>query len=395
MLLILFATVLVLGVAFYQAVQGLYSAIIMAILTVCCAVLAFHFYEPLGDALLYSRQPEYADAIALIALFILPLLGLRLLFDKVLGANALTGMWTDRIAGGLVGLVTAQVMIGVLMIAIQMLPFGTSILGFVPFNDSLKRDSGLFPYPDEFTVGLVNTLSAGKPGGESSGALAPEPAQPYGYLHDDLLLELFCARNTAKDEKDQPLAGSLACLPGGLTVLGAFAPTEVSGNPDTQWMEEVPSNPLLPESASTKVLIVRAQLDEKSGAQDADKFFRLPGTHFRLVSKNGKSFYPVGYLTYVKPADMPKRTGEKYPWMLIAPADNHKGLPGKLAVVRPDDVILEGEKSLKVTIDWVYRVPSDEAPEYMVFRKVAKAAVPAPKPEMPDPKGTLDRRVPR
>ena len=67
MVLIIIAALLVAGIAFFQIIQGLFSALIMTILTILCAALAFTFYEPLA-ALLHSRQAAYADAGALLAL---------------------------------------------------------------------------------------------------------------------------------------------------------------------------------------------------------------------------------------------------------------------------------------------------------------------------------------
>ena len=66
MLLIVVVAALVLGIAFYQVVRGLFSALIMAILSLLCAMLAFNFYEPFAQSLLYSRQPTTADAISLV-----------------------------------------------------------------------------------------------------------------------------------------------------------------------------------------------------------------------------------------------------------------------------------------------------------------------------------------
>jgi len=91
MVLIIFALVLVLGIAFYQAVHGAFSAMIMAILTIACALLAINYYEPLAEWLLYSGQPEFADASMLIGLFAVPLLILRIFVDRLIPGNMLLG----------------------------------------------------------------------------------------------------------------------------------------------------------------------------------------------------------------------------------------------------------------------------------------------------------------
>ena len=124
MILSIIVTILVLAVAFYQVIQGLFSSLIMTILAILCALLAFSSYEPMAAAILYTRQAATADAIALVALFILPLLGLRILTDKLISGNVVFGPWADRIGGGALGLVTGMIMIGVFMVAFQMLPGG-------------------------------------------------------------------------------------------------------------------------------------------------------------------------------------------------------------------------------------------------------------------------------
>ena len=90
MLLILIAFALVLGIAFFQVVQGIFSALVMALLSILCAAIAFNYYEPLAEALsLYDRMPAYADMASLIVLFVLPLLTLRIIFDRFLHQNDL------------------------------------------------------------------------------------------------------------------------------------------------------------------------------------------------------------------------------------------------------------------------------------------------------------------
>ena len=50
MLLVVIVTLLVLGVAFYQAVQGWFSSLIMAVLTICCALVSRLFLDRSSSA---------------------------------------------------------------------------------------------------------------------------------------------------------------------------------------------------------------------------------------------------------------------------------------------------------------------------------------------------------
>ncbi|MFB3892720.1 MAG: CvpA family protein [Phycisphaerae bacterium] len=389
MLLAVIVTLLVLGVAFYQAVQGWYSALIMTILTICCALVAFNYYEPLAQSLLYARQPAYADAISLIALFVLPLLTLRFLYDHFLGSNVLTGAWPDRIGGGILGLITAQIVVGVLMVAVQMLPWGTTILGFEAYDSSLHRKTGLFPYPDEFTIGMVSLVSGSKAPTDSSGAngsMSTDPRRPFTQAHDDLLLELFCGRNTGVERKpdgtDKPLDGNIETMPnppGGMKhfkVTGVFTPPE-----HPAWGDDPPDYPLAKPENPGRIVIVRCQLLKASAAQDKDGNVRLPATQFRLVALNKSnkdvhSYYPVAYLTYLDPADkatsqIARNRKDTTAWLVIGAEKDKEGRAqiANLTVYRQWDQYDDDKKPL--TIDWVYRIPSEEWPWAAIFRRVA------------------------
>ncbi len=366
MVLIIVAALLIAGIAFFQILQGLFSALIMTILTILCAALAFALYEP-AASLLYTRQPAFADAVALMAIFILPLLGLRILFDKFLGGNVVVGLWADRIGGGVLGLITGMIMVGVLAVGIQMLPLDASVMTYKPFDDSLQRQRGLAPfYCDEFTLGLMKTLSAG----------SLKATRKLSESHDNLLLETFCARNTAGK------LGRVDTGPDALLGVGVYPGPE---RRLALWLEDVPDNPLLEPGEITKVLIVRCDIDQSacdpSDATDRTSRWRLPATHFRLVSAAGLSYYPVAYMTY-GPGGW-----KAHP----PPIEDQKAQIAKLIVVRP----YRGDRPL--TVDWVYRIPKGEEASYVTFRRVARKDAPVKSRtpnEMPSPRLTLDRQPP-
>ena len=181
------ALALICGIAFFQAIQGLFSALIMTILTIISALAAFGYFKPLAIAL-YPHQPAHADGGALIAVVVITLLVLRLIFDKLIGGNVILGLWADRIGGGVLGLITGMIMVGTLVIAMQLLPFGEKVITFQPYDDTLQRDQSLFPFNcDVFTLGLVKTASAG----------SLKSMVDFEKDNDDMLLEAYCSRNTA------------------------------------------------------------------------------------------------------------------------------------------------------------------------------------------------------
>jgi len=370
MIVIVLATLLVLGIAFNQVVQGLFSSLIMTILTVLCAAVAFGYYEVAAAAWLYPRQPTTADAVCLVALFVLPLLGLRLLLDKLISGNVVMSTWIDRIVGGVLGLVTGITAVGVLLVAMQMLPFGPAVLGYRPFDTAMERDQRVWPfYPDEFVVGLAKTLSTGGLSGQ----------RPFGHVHDDLLLEAFCARNDAGKN------GRTDAEDGDLKVLDAYEPDD----PDKlKWMYDVPANPRLGESDPGKIVVVRVSVSrnarEGAAAGKAARWWVLPATQFRLACSRGPethNYYPVACLTYVE-TPLPKEPEDMH-WKCAVPGKKD-GKPqfATFTVERPP----EGRKTKKgekrkdakgLIVDWVYRIAESDTPEYVAFRRVAVAPIEA------------------
>jgi hypothetical protein len=386
MVLTIFALVLVLGIAFYQSAHGTFSALIMALLSMCCAALAMNYYEPLAQALLASSLPTYANAIALVGLFGIPLIGLRLLADRFIPGNVLLGIWPDRIAGGLLGLVTGLVCTGILTIGLQLLPWTDDVLGYRPFDDTLKRDQSLAPlYPDEFVIGMSNMLS--------TGALEGDPVRPWNKRHDDLLLELHCARNTGKTQEPKaPIGKEVPVnLIGGvqsdsLKVLGAYLPPERADLP--QWADEVPAYPFFTDKeklAGQKIVIVRCNIAENTKTPGGNAYNITP-TQFRLVTNTGRSLYPLGYLTYSGTVTPENKT----PWMFhsVGQDKENKVAIGSQALMRP----VEGSAGL--VVDWVYRKPANENLDYVTFRGLASDSVPAIKPnEMPASATALKRKT--
>ena len=364
MAIIILAFALVVGIAFFQVIQGLFSSLIMAILTILCAAVAFNYYEPLAALFMYQNQPAYSEAAALIALFVLPLLGLRILFDRLVPGNVVMGQWADRIGGGALGLVTGIVLVGVLATVVQMLPLKESLLTYRSHNDALQRDQRLAPfYPDEFTIGLVRGMSN----------LALHGGTDFSQSHDDLLLEQFCARNTAGTY------GRVDALPDSLRVVAAYSPQPV---PD--WLDP-PRNLLIDRSELQKTVVVRVAVSEEA-RNEKDNRWRLPGTHFRMVCETGRSYYPLAYLIYnTENTPQPQ-------WETMRPPDEEGDFQQANLLVARQWAREKGPKELQV--DWVYRIPLKEKPQYLVFRRVAKQPIPKIVKGEPPTKGALGKQAP-
>ena len=357
---------LIFGIAYLQMTQGLLSSLVMAVCTVFSAGLAMILYERLGSTM-YEVQPVIADAASLTLLFVGPLFLLRYLADRFINKDILFNVYVDRVGGAVFGLLSGTVMIGVLLVVMQLLPFGRVLLGdYRPYSDSLLRDRRLAPFfPDDFVVGFGKMISAGSMSG----------SQSLGQAHDNLLLEAFCARNTAGRH------GRLDTETNVLKSLGAYELTSgdiKKGIIIWEDLEGPPPNPVISDDTPTKVLIVRVSVNV-SASGDKKDWWRLPGTQFRLYCKEKdtyRSYYPIGYLYY----DTQTRRWNA----ALPPSDDNVIQPARLIVMRPkkaagyDLIYGEGtipQKDLNLVVDWVYRIPADSIPQTVFFRRIDGAKV--------------------
>ena len=70
MWLSLAAIALILAVTYFQALHGMFSAVIMCMLTILSAALAFGAYERLNELALADPLPDHGRAVAFIVVFV-------------------------------------------------------------------------------------------------------------------------------------------------------------------------------------------------------------------------------------------------------------------------------------------------------------------------------------
>jgi hypothetical protein len=388
MIVIVLVIILILAIAAYQASQGLFTSLVNAVLTLLTAMLAFAYYEPLAASLRESGMQLLADGTAMMLLLAVPLIVLRFIVDRyIVTDNVSFGPWADRIGGGLLGLFNGVVLVGMAALAMQMLPFDASCMGYLPYDANLQRKHTLMPFqPDEVVVSLADGLSRGSLGAAEAPALKD--------VHPNYPLELFCARNRAGR------SGRITTPTDALTIEGAYLPPT-----NAPWLENVPPDSLLSEAQQrlARTIVVRVTVDEQARSAK-DDWFRLPGTHFCLVTKEGWRTYPVGYLTHEAIDEYNRKNPERMrvidrEFKLIVEND----VPG--AENKEDQIPHPGRANLvvmrpwrkkggpkKLTVDWVYRLPEGAEPSHVVFRRYSTAAVAEfVQDEMPAAENALQR----
>jgi hypothetical protein len=336
--------------------------------------VALNFYEPLA-ASFAVHTPAIAEPASLLALFALCLWVLRLGFDLLLRNNVVFGMWGDRVGGGALGLVSGLVIVGMLMLALQMMPWGYSALGFAPYDRQMERQSSSLPA--DFTLGLFEMVS--------DGSLAA--GKPFQQVHPNLTLELAAARNqvgshsrTSAPEDSFQVAEAL--------LFDRF--------PDS-WLPEgetaLPPGPTMKsKTGARQVLVVQVQVGEQAREQidDAKNWYRLPATHFELTTADGKIHYPVAYMTYFQTQSRPRDYKDYKRWRQQVA----KGVGQWKAVLppilekddeRPSYADLRVERRWwteggpkQLPIYWVYVLPADVELEdaFITFRRVVSRPIP-------------------
>jgi len=357
MVLIILVAIAILGIAFYHTMQGLFSSVIMALLTVLCAAIALNFCGPLAEKM-YPKHAPYAMAFFLAVLFAGSLIVARIVVDILLRPNVTFHEWVDRIGGGALGLFTGMIIVGIAAITLQLLPFESSIFSYKSFDETLQRRQRLAPFrPDEFTLGLVSALSRGTLGADGN----------FAADYRDFALRTFCYRNRANRKI------GVSCPDECAELVGAWQlPAE------DPWQEEmdVLKNPLLKDEENirenSRIVIVRVAIS--TSVLEHKQTWELPATNFRLVYPDGRNFYPLAYLTYPSGADASNLPELK--WAIWAPPTAKDSVTGKPRLKVTELIVLrskaERDKNDRdkakdalrrdgwLVVDWVYRLPAVE-----------------------------------
>jgi hypothetical protein len=173
--------------------QGFFSGMIMLCCTIVACLFAFGFYEQVQSLWAANLDAGIGLPLALMLIFLVALVLLRVGTDKMLTNGVRLPVAADRAGGGVCGFFTGMLLVGTALVAIQMLPLGSNVLGFERVTmgaDGTPVQNNFMLRPDGFTVGLVNTLSGGSFQGENHF----ETAKP------DFIVDLYPAANPQPEE---------------------------------------------------------------------------------------------------------------------------------------------------------------------------------------------------
>jgi len=349
--------VVLIAIVLVQAPHGLFSNLIMTVLTLCCAAFAFGTYEWLATQHLAGLwRPDLAHPISLAVLFGVPMLVLRLIFDKLIKRSALLPALVDKIGGAVCSLITAMVIVGVAAIAVQMIPVGTSLIGFSRFDVAIKEDAesppnldaperGLWLAPDGFAAGAAAVLSNGVFSGRVPFAKHhPNPVQAVGWVNTGKLeISRYAPPNSISVDSTMPLEVVFRFVPG----------NERKNEPDRY-------EPM-PPKAGHELHVVRVKL--KPQARDTHKSHIFSLRQFRLVGTVGDDvvqFFPIA----TQQADEDQAVN-RYVSVKRRGAEDWPAVDEPMAP-RSDN----GNQ-----VDVVFEVPSGFTPQFIEYKRTARARV--------------------
>ncbi len=285
MVAIIIACLLVAVLTYYQMhTQGFFSSIIMAGDCLIALMLAFNYYEMLSAKLIDLGLGLYGpQTIALMGIFIISLIILRLITDKLVSGNMNFPPLVDRIGALMFGFVSSMIVVGVIFLGLQHLALPAKLLGFdrCPELENSLNDKTLIPAADNFVVSMVNITSAYGFSGQNN----------FAQNHPEFLRELYLNRLVPKNHEGSRRESSKDSI--------------VSLKP---WIVKKPVRNLnTGEMIKPKgeFLAVRLELKasnskENPGAGDVDGNVRVALGSFRAVgfSQDNEvvSQYPVGFL---------------------------------------------------------------------------------------------------
>jgi len=157
-----------LGAAAVWSTYGFFSALLNLLIVIASGLLALALWEPLSYWLL-GRMPFYAHGVGLLAPFALLLIVFRGVFDKLCRMNVQVPRLVDQVGGGVLGLFSGVLAMGMVLNAANFMPLARSAFGWEPYtisqNGEMTDNEGgrlwSFARVHEWSASFYTTLADG------------------------------------------------------------------------------------------------------------------------------------------------------------------------------------------------------------------------------------------
>lgn len=165
----IFIGLMVLLIVYWWANAGAFSAFLHMLCVVVAGVLAFALWEPVAYMMIPRGMANYALGLSLLSLFLVILVVLRLVVDRLVPANLQLPKAANFIVGGAFGLVSGVLTMGTLVIGCGYLQSSVEIGGVsgwlrrsdVPKAPTIGSDNAPILQLVDVTGGFYGMVSAG------------------------------------------------------------------------------------------------------------------------------------------------------------------------------------------------------------------------------------------
>ena len=359
--------VLLLGIAFYQVIQGLLSGLIMMVLTICCVAASLSTYEFVAvNWIAPHLNHDYAIAVAIAVTFGVPLAVLRCLFDSLIRRACLLPSLVDRSGAAVCGIVTAYLIVGMVALSLPNLPFQNgAVLDFARFDradyissdtsrdseptDLSKPERNLWLNPDRFACSVGSWLSNGLFSGSRDFAEDnPDLVQAIGW------------RNAVPSEATR------YAPPDAITVVAVEKIPEVYKHKPA-YRRGTESFESVPPEGGMELWMIRVKLNSSASPPGGKPLFTM--RQFRLVGWDDEF---SGTTQYHAIALQEKFEGETPPAGLSRHVKYEVNYGKDFPLV---DRLYLPRKGSNNTVEVVFELPKGFKPWFLEFRYGARAAV--------------------
>jgi hypothetical protein len=402
MIFLILMGILILVVAFFHFLQGLFSATLSAIFTVIAAVLAFSYHETIVEGLLGGKVADEAHALVLLALFGIIYLVLRTAFDSLVPGNVRVPSGVDKGGAAVMGVIAGVFAAGFARYDLQedrpvVAPTAGRALDRTEYNELTYHQPGKFgddPHGHGVAILPVDNILVGTVQKLSDGALSA--GKQLNTVHPDFLDELFGQRmgietggnHVAMNLPDKKLEAADVV---GLYTRSIPATQKAQGDAESPKLRTGGAlKPVTPLPSET-FLVVRITF-KLQAADQKDRIFRFSPGSARLVvniappgsDPEFTNFYPIGTLQDAKTLYLNKV--DDFLFVPVGEGDRGVDLVFKVNKKQfenkaPPGTFIEVKRLARVDLSGMEIKPGPKpSPDYNPLRKVYILAPPVPTP---------------
>lgn len=337
MILNIILIVFLLGMAMMWSTYGLFSALIHLGLVVVAGALGFALWEPLAYGVLFGVIPSSAWGVSLLGSFVVVLLVLRVVTDKLVRGNLKVHRLADQLGGGAVGVVSGVLTAGMTLLGVGFLPLPPALAGYQPFEVqsngvvAARPGGGLWVPADKITARFFTGLSGGAFATRTPlASYIPDVAQASSLFR----LGRFYDPNL-----------SVVSAPGAVT---ANATAILVGN-QLPGIDSGLAQGLLDAVGNTGRLVTVVTVfkkGESATTYDTDNVLRVPATNIRLATR---------------------RPGEQGQWVAPLGFSKPDGA-GRTFYPLVNNQMMATSTAPTQEIAWHFVVPQDREPDFLLVR---------------------------